>query len=203
MGGELPKDPSPAAQPRSGRWVTIAVVSAGVLVLGVFLFPKLLFRPSLRLTTCFQNVSGLRRGATVRLAGVDVGTVREVRAQPNDKACLAAVEMEIRTPYELRIPKDSVASTATAGLLGETYLEVDASAASGPPILADGQLPSKERTDLTAAAMGRALKAIDELTKRLADTEKNCSVLPATSQRAPKAHKPAPHPLQNKFALSE
>lgn len=195
MGGERPKESSPAAQPRSGRWVTIVVVSAGVFVLGVFLFPKSLFRPSLRLTTCFQNVNGLRRGAAVRLAGFDVGSVRGVRAQPTDKSCPGAVDMDLRTPYELRIPRDSVASTATAGLLGETYLEIDASAASGPPILADGQLPSKERTDLTAAAVGRALKAIDELTKRLADAEKNCSVLPATSQPAPKAHKPVPLPV--------
>ncbi len=88
-----------------------------------------------------------------------------------------------------------MASTATAGLLGETYLEIDASAASGPPILADGQLPSKERTDLTAAAVDRALKAIDDLTKRLADAEKNCNAPPAKTQPAKTPPKPSTPPI--------
>jgi phospholipid/cholesterol/gamma-HCH transport system substrate-binding protein len=186
MPGEQPQ----TALPRSGHRVTILIVVVGLFALGGMLFLKISSGPSLRLRTCFQDANGLRRDAKVRSAGVDIGRVRAVRAQPSDKACLAAVEMEIRTPYELKIPKDSVASTATAGVLGETYLEIDASAASGPPILADGQLPSKERTDLTVAAMERALKAVDELSKRLADALKNCSAPAAKSQTAAKAQKP-------------
>jgi ABC-type transporter Mla subunit MlaD len=179
MPGEHPQ----TTPPQSGRWVTVSIVSAGVFVLGVLLFPKLSFGPSLRLTTCFQDVSGLRRGARVRLAGVDVGTVREVRAQPTDKGCQGAVDMDLRTPYELRIPNDSVASTATAGILGETYLEIDVSGASGPPIQSGGQLPSKESEKFTPATFERALK---ELLKQRPEEEKN-------DKKEPPA-KPAPGP---------
>jgi hypothetical protein len=81
----------------------------------------------------------------VRLAGVEVGFVRAVRAQPANRTCPGEVEMEIRTSYELTIPNDSVASIATAGLLGETYLEIDVSQAFGPPVRTGSATQQGER----------------------------------------------------------
>jgi phospholipid/cholesterol/gamma-HCH transport system substrate-binding protein len=187
MPGEQPQASSPVAQPRSGPWVTILIVAIGLGALGVFWIQKLSFGPSLRLSACFQDVDGLRAGAKVRLAGVDVGAVRNVRAQPTDKLCPGAVEMELRTPYELKIPRDSVASIATAGVLGETYLEIDASGASGPPIQAGGQIPSKESVKFTPATVDRILK---EFANRLSDEEKNCNCGVAKTQSA----RPLPRP---------
>jgi ABC-type transporter Mla subunit MlaD len=158
------------AEPKN--WPTLVVVLVGLLTLAGLWLGKLPSGPSLRLKTCFQDVGGLHAGARVRLAGVDVGTVRDVRARPTDKTCTGAVEMELRTPYELEIPQDSVASISTAGILGETYLEIDASHASRPPVGTDGQLPSKESVKFTAATVDRALRAV-ELMKQLSDEEKS------------------------------
>jgi phospholipid/cholesterol/gamma-HCH transport system substrate-binding protein len=157
--------------------MTILIVSVGLSVLGVFSFLRLSRAPSLRLRTCFQDVSGLRPDAKVRLAGVDIGTVREVKAQPDNKACPGGVEMEIQTPYELKIAQDSVASTATAGLLGETYLAIDASQASGPPARNGDQLPSKESVKVTAETVVRAVKAVGIL-KEFSDEEKDGTSAP-------------------------
>jgi len=168
---ELPQGSPQSETPRKGRWTTGVIVSIGLLSLAAFSFLKLSTSPSLRLRTCFQDVNGLRPGAKVRFAGVDIGTAREVKAQPDDKACPAAVEMEVQTPYEMRIPKDSVASTATAGLLGETYVMIDASQALGPPTRNGDQLPSKEGVKVTAETVVRAVKAVGVL-KQLADEEK-------------------------------
>jgi phospholipid/cholesterol/gamma-HCH transport system substrate-binding protein len=174
---------SPVGLPQqSGRWATVLIVSIGLMALAGFSFLKFSIGPSLRLGTCFQDVGDLRRGARVRLAGVDVGTVRDVRAQPSNKACPGAVEMELRTPYELKIPKDSVAATATAGILGETYLEIDVSGTSAPPIQSGGQLPSKESARFTAATVDRALKAV-ELLKQLSDEERNNGAQPSSKCR--------------------
>ena len=74
--------------------------------------------------------------------------------------------MELQTHYELKIPEDSVASTATAGILGETYLDIDVSAASGPPIVSGGRLPSKESTNFTAATVDRVVEAVKAFKKR-------------------------------------
>src|SRR5260370_36797166 len=118
MKGEQRQVPPATTSPGSGHWVTFLIVSVGLLALASFWLLKITTGASLRLRTCFQNVSGLRSGAKVRLAGVDIGIGGDVRVQPTNKTCPAAVEMEIQTPYELKVPQDSVASTATAGLLG-------------------------------------------------------------------------------------
>jgi phospholipid/cholesterol/gamma-HCH transport system substrate-binding protein len=180
------------AEPK--RWVTVLIISLGLLVLAGLSLEKLSLGPSLRLATCFQDVNGLRPGARVRLAGVEIGTVRDVRAQPSNKTCPGAVEFEIKAPYDLRIPKDSVASTATAGLLGETYLEIDASRASGAPANTGALLPSKESVKFTAA-VGGELKAVDEslkqILKQLSDGKRITDVPPPKPQSDAK---PAPTP---------
>jgi len=102
-----------------------------------------------------------------------------------DKACPGAVEMELRTPYELKIPSDSVASTATVAF-GGTYLEIDISGASGPPIQNGGWLASKESVKFTAAAVDRAVKAV-ELLKKLSDEEKASNAQAAKTRPDAKA----------------
>lgn len=175
------------AQPqRSTGWASVLIVAMGLFGLASFFFLKQSAGHSLRLETCFQDVSGLRSGSRVRLAGVEVGAVRDVRAQPSNRACPGAVEMELRTPYDLKIPEDSVASIATSGLLGETYLEIDVSAASRPPIQAGGRLPGKESVKFTAETVDRAVKAVQTL-KQLSDDERSAAAeVKTASTRKPK-----------------
>ncbi|MGA8868582.1 MAG: MlaD family protein [Candidatus Sulfotelmatobacter sp.] len=128
---------------RNGHWVVIFIVMLGLATIGVFSYLKFTGPPPFSLRACFQDAHELRPGAAVRLAGVDIGRVRSVRAQPTDTACPAAVEMQIQTAYDLKIPRDSVAFTDTAGVLGETYLGIDSSRASGAAIENGGLLPSR------------------------------------------------------------
>jgi ABC-type transporter Mla subunit MlaD len=79
----------------------------------------------------------------VRVAGVDVGTVRSVQADPQNKNCAAEVETVLATTYKINIPKDSIAGTNTAGLLGEVYVNIDTRQASGAPIENYGYLKSR------------------------------------------------------------
>ena len=162
---------SPISLPRGGRWVTILIVSVGLIGIAAFSFLKISSRPRFRLRGCFQNVEGLRSGATVRLAGVDVGNVREVRAQPTDPVCPAAVELELGR--ELRLPDDSVVSVETEGVLGPSYLEIDVTRATGPAIRDGGVFPSKASAKFNAETLNQALtKAVERITQRL-DGDKN------------------------------
>jgi phospholipid/cholesterol/gamma-HCH transport system substrate-binding protein len=101
------------------------------------------FRQDLK--SCFDNAGGLRAGAPVRIAGVDVGTVHSVRAHSQDRNCPAEVEIDLVTTYEVRIPKGSIAETNTAGLLGEVYVSIDTSRAAGLPVEKYGYLRSESR----------------------------------------------------------
>jgi ABC-type transporter Mla subunit MlaD len=183
--------PQQRSKPR--LWVSLMIVSLGALILAGLLLGKLSRRPSLKLATCFQDVNGLRSGAKVRLAGVEIGEVRDVQARPTDKNCQALVDMELRAPYELRIPADSIASIETAGIFGETYVEIDATHASAPQIRRGDRLPSRESAKFTAATVDRALRAV-ELTKQLLDQEKQAPNPRSNSRPAPP---PAVRPLPN------
>ena len=88
----------------------------------------------------FQDAQGLRAGAKVRLAGVEIGSVTSVRVRPELRDHPAEVVMFLQTPYELNIPNDSVVTLETAGVLGEVFPEIDIRGASGPPLLANGEL---------------------------------------------------------------
>jgi ABC-type transporter Mla subunit MlaD len=109
--------------------VVIAVIAFAVL----FGYPRL-FAHGIELRVYFQNAHGLRAGAPVRLAGVEVGTITGVRARPEMQAAPADVTMRLRTPYELDIPNDSTVSIDTAGVLGETFAEINVLGASGAPV---------------------------------------------------------------------
>jgi phospholipid/cholesterol/gamma-HCH transport system substrate-binding protein len=123
------------------------IILVGMIVFGLavilFTFAK---HPQhhLLLKTYFQDAHGLRAGASVRVAGVDVGRVTEVRVRPELKEHAAEVSMFLQTPYELKIPEDAIVSIATAGVLGETYAEVDLRSSSGAPAGEGGTLKSRE-----------------------------------------------------------
>jgi len=120
----------------------VAAVTVVLAFAVLFVYPRLsIHRIDLRVY--FQNANGLRAGAPVRLAGVEVGTVTSVRARPEMQAAPAEVTLRLRTPYELRIPNDSTVSLSTAGVLGETFAEINVAGASGAPVKTGDVLKEK------------------------------------------------------------
>ena len=125
------------------RAILVLMVVVGLVAIGsLFVGNRPLYHRQ-DLKSCFNDSRGLRAGAPVRIVGVDVGTVRSVRANPQNKNCPAEVEMALATAYEIRIPRDSTTGIETAGLLGEVYVFIDTTQASGAPIENYGYLKSK------------------------------------------------------------
>jgi phospholipid/cholesterol/gamma-HCH transport system substrate-binding protein len=120
----------------------------------------------------FTNAMGLQAGAVVRLAGVDIGSVKSVRARPELKETPVEVVMALRPAYELNLPNDSNAMLETAGVLGETYVEIDASSAVGPPITTNGILKTKPTVTLNTQQVLEKLtehlnQGVDNLSKQI------------------------------------
>ncbi len=67
----------------------------------------------------FENIGGLKVKAPVKMSGVRIGRVTDIRFD-NEKF-QAIVTMHIEPQYN-RIPIDTSASIFTAGLLGEQYI---------------------------------------------------------------------------------
>ena len=68
----------------------------------------------------FQNISGLRNGASVEMSGVQIGQVASVGLNLEDKA--AVVQLKIRK--DLPLSEDVIASVKTAGLIGDKYIKL-------------------------------------------------------------------------------
>jgi phospholipid/cholesterol/gamma-HCH transport system substrate-binding protein len=151
------------------RWKSLRLVALiGIAVLALLL---VLYRPlghKLVVKAHLTNAMGLRAGAPVRLAGVDIGSVKSVRAQPEVKEAPVEVIMVLNPPYELKIPNDSIVLLQTAGILGETFVEIDAASASGPPIGANAVLKGKPTVELTTE------QAIEKLSEALGKINHDC-----------------------------
>ena len=71
----------------------------------------------------FDNIGGLKVGAPVSMAGVQVGRVSVIKLDSTDYK--AAVTLSIERSYS-RIPDDSDAEIQTSGLLGANYVGMTA-----------------------------------------------------------------------------
>ena len=67
----------------------------------------------------FTNVGGLKEGANVEIAGVEVGRVKKITL---DKDYQAKVWMLIYPG--VKIQEDAIAAVKTKGLIGEKYVEI-------------------------------------------------------------------------------
>lgn len=75
-----------------------------------------------RLIAKFNRVDGLTLGSDVRVSGIKVGTVIDQRLDPNTYQ--AVIELDIHQGVQL--PDDSSAKITSEGLLGATYLSLEA-----------------------------------------------------------------------------
>jgi phospholipid/cholesterol/gamma-HCH transport system substrate-binding protein len=91
------------------------------------------FAKKLRLRSYFRNASGLKDGAPVTLQGVTIGNVHRIRVVPARNPFPVEVTMEIGPEFASALHVDSTAAIAQAGVLGDSYLDIDSTHASGPP----------------------------------------------------------------------
>jgi phospholipid/cholesterol/gamma-HCH transport system substrate-binding protein len=75
---------------------------------------------SYRVQARFGSISGLKEGATVEMAGVPVGSVADIRLDP--QSYQAVVELSLQRPVQLQ--EDSIASIRTAGIIGDRYVNL-------------------------------------------------------------------------------
>jgi phospholipid/cholesterol/gamma-HCH transport system substrate-binding protein len=144
---------------------SIAVV-IGLALVGVALFFAIhLSSHKLVLRAYFSDARNIRTGAAVRLAGVKVGTVKAVRILPGMKDTPAELTMALDTGYNLQIPDDSVVMLQTAGVLGETYAEIEIAGTSGNPATTNAILRSRQVDQLS----------LNQVIERLTAALKKCS----------------------------
>jgi phospholipid/cholesterol/gamma-HCH transport system substrate-binding protein len=128
-----------------------------------------LFTPKITVKSYFDNAEGLRKGAPVRLQGVDIGNVERIAVVPGHPERPIEVTMRVTTRFSYSLRKDSLAALATVGALGETFVDINSSGAKGPPAAEGDVLPSEDRAGLqdVVRSSQTTLQNLDVVLKRL------------------------------------
>ena len=151
--------------------ITVIVASLVLAVL-VFLMSGTsgLFTSRIKLISYFNNAGGLRPGAPVRLNGVDIGNVVAMRivGEPDKRLTPVEVTMKVSTKYGFNMRQDSVCLLRTSGVLGETYVDLDSSQATGPLARSGDTLATREQADIedVVVTSQSTLQNMDALLKR-------------------------------------
>lgn len=74
-----------------------------------------------KVTARFSSISGLKDGAMVEMAGVEIGKVDRIDLDKEDM--VAVVRMKIRKGVPLS--EDAIASVKTSGLIGDKYIKIE------------------------------------------------------------------------------
>jgi len=89
----------------------------------------------------FGNVSGLKRGALVEMAGVNVGKVSNISLGEDDRA-----QVELLINNGVKITDDAIASIKTQGIIGDKYIKI--SQGGSEELLADGAVVTETESAL-------------------------------------------------------
>src|SRR3990172_4884878 len=117
------------------------------------------------LKTVFDDIAGLNEGSPVRVAGVEAGSVTDL-GFIGDRV---EVTFELAERMRPRVTSGSIASLGSVSLLGESSVDITASAA-GTPIPEWGYVPSGRAAGSLTDVTRQASEGIGALTALLQET---------------------------------
>ena len=157
---------------RSLAWseLKIGIVTVTAIVLAVMIIVAVggaggsLFASRYNLRTKFPDVKGLKSGAVVRVAGVEVGKVTDI----DFVGAEVEVAFEVVDEMQQRITTDSRASIGSLSLLGEPVIDISPSSTGTP--LNDGDfIPAGRAPGQLADVAEGATQTLDQVTALLKD----------------------------------
>lgn len=139
----------------------LAVVMFAVSMLGA---KSGLFEGKSILYAHFVDISGLVSGAPVRLAGLDVGTVKRITFDEDLSKREARVELSIKDRFMNRVRADSVAFIDSKGLLGDKLVNITIGTPAARE-LQDGDTIGTRPSPSIEALGSKVTQAVDSLTR--------------------------------------
>ena len=140
------------AKPKSSE-LRVGVFVAALTVIGAAMLFVVggsveLLEKRYTLRSKWPDIQGLVPGATVRLAGYNVGEVTNIRFSDSLSERVMLVEMKVKTEYQERIREDSVARIENVGVMGDKIVSLSMGSPE-LPVLSDGaEIQSEAPLDL-------------------------------------------------------
>src|SRR5579872_1141584 len=118
--------------PRKIRWAKLKVgivAIASFIILAVLIFlltgTKGLFTKYATLRTYMEDAGGIANGSVVRLNGISVGYLDQLRlTSSSDPKRVVEFDMMVKEEYLREIPIDSLVGISAANLLGDKFLNI-------------------------------------------------------------------------------
>lgn len=149
------------------RVAVFVLASLGVLIATILLLgqSETLFSRKVTLHTTFANTGGLATGASVRLAGVDIGVVRSIHFDKQIEGKRVDVDLTVGSRYLHRIRTDSIAQIESKGLLGDMIVDITLGSADKPALHDGDHLDSVEAAGLAqvVASVQGVIQKVDVL----------------------------------------
>ena len=127
---------------RIGLFVALAVLAAAIILERVGSFESL--QRGKHVNALFNNVQDLKIGDRVKMAGVEVGRVQDIRLT-NDQVL---VMMKVRPAAQVKT--DSRATIKFTGLLGQNFVAVNFGTPQGEPLRDNQFIETEEQADLSS-----------------------------------------------------
>jgi phospholipid/cholesterol/gamma-HCH transport system substrate-binding protein len=144
----------------------VAVVALALAIIMIFLVSGEggMFWQRYSLKTTFDNIAGLKEGAPVRVAGVEVGSVKALEFI-GDRV---EVTFQLSKDMQSRVTTSSVATLGSVSLLGEAAVDITSSS-QGTPIPEWGYVPTGRAAGSISEVATQASRGLEEATRLLAD----------------------------------
>lgn len=124
-----------------GIFVLIGILCVGYLTIRLGKM-ELLGNEHYYLNARFLSVEGLKKGAQVVIAGVEVGQVDHIALDAEEQ--VAIVRMRIRK--DVTLTDDVIASVKTSGLIGDKYIKL--SPGGSDQVLKEGEMITETESSL-------------------------------------------------------
>jgi len=102
-----------------GIFVLIGILSVGYLTIKLGKM-EWFGEDSYPLYARFQSVAGLKNGAQIEMAGVEIGKVDSIKL--DQEFYVAVVKLKIKN--DVKLTDDVIASIKTSGLIGDKYINI-------------------------------------------------------------------------------
>ena len=115
----------------------LALVALAALTVLIFLMSGStggLFTPKVNLKAYVANANGVKVGAPVTLDGVTIGNVTIVQIVSNHEPDAVEITGRVAAKYQPQIHIDSTISIKSAGVLGDSFVDISSVKATGPQV---------------------------------------------------------------------
>jgi phospholipid/cholesterol/gamma-HCH transport system substrate-binding protein len=142
------------AQRKQVSWVQLrvgllVVVSFTIFGLMVFLMTgQGFFSPKTDLRVFIDNAGGLKKGDPVRLSGIDIGNVDDIRVSSDPNPARAVeVLFHVENRMMKQVRQDSVAALEVEGLLGQRFIDITRGSPGKEELAAGSEVRYKVQPD--------------------------------------------------------